>query len=952
MPPKKQIAARPEAAPPTLLAFTFNGALPTAYHVTRVAWTPEGYGLVEALSDALYRDYEEKRRLPVRDLRLRTQVYDPGVVRVGTRLGIRVANAGIANYDILFTDTAPAEAAMQANRAVADWVEEAVKKIKGFKPMHKQMAQRLRDFAIRNKAVAAKADEVPVFQWLTNTATDTALPRRLTDFADLADYVAARLVGQVVFPGAGPLRREIGGDLHQGSARLLTEPIEVPMGEEAPCRLSLGVTVRVATYPGRPLPVIIVSMEKRVWTSVPNGRYGGNDLSGFAFPDGVQQAFRFSIDHHKLAVGEDYRAIAAGYPDLPAGEELTGIELARDGWQYRGCRVLVAAAPGRSDVKVAGRGLTAIDRQLAYEQLVELLASGGFAPWGGHLRRLHTGAKTVDNLIGKWNVEHHAEDDEEKAKDRVLMAWTRQLHERLRPYYGGMHRVLIAYQDGLDEDAARVEKVLLRILGPEGIAVTQAMLPADVHGPRVWGPNGEKPAAPAKRAEAKMASWTPWIAAQATHLATTETELPHGVIVLARRRYGMEKDDPISKQVGRVALITGFKGASVQYLLPSAREATKPTAAQERKFNMRAVNGWRDLALKSVGRMLDLPELLAKMPFVQAGNQPPVLLGAGIVRVNQTRARKNKTSFIPYVVELDPLTGECQAALLLRKPGSHSAPELLPMQPLKSALRRLAQHGPSYLAEHDKAAIVLTERQQLTEKFLHDVLLERSAFYESREVVLLADSFTLGGIWQWLADSRVNPADVQLHTAGLQQVLPNVTFVRLRRNHAPKALLPTPRVRVSFEAPDGSYSEPRPAAWGADAKLYRLIDPSVGLPTYLSYGSRFFKAPRGVSSYRGTASSNGGETTTGPPFTKTWATPNALEITVLQDLSRQPATFEPDELAYLVETLRWNYDHFGGWTTLPGPLHFASVLKQYVPDYDLAEVESEEKESEEEATEE
>jgi hypothetical protein len=64
-----------------------------------------------------------------------------------------------------------------------------------------------------------------------------------------------------------------------------------------------------------------------------------------------------------------------------------------------------------------------------------------------------------------------------------------------------------------------------------------------------------------------------------------------------------------------------------------------------------------------------------------------------------------------------------------------------------------------------------------------------------------------------------------------------------------------------------------------------------------------------------------------------------VEITVLQDPQQVPR-FTPDELATLVETLRGAYNHFGGWTTMPGPLHFASFLKEYVPDYELAEAEA------------
>ena len=38
-----------------------------------------------------------------------------------------------------------------------------------------------------------------------------------------------------------------------------------------------------------------------------------------------------------------------------------------------------------------------------------------------------------------------------------------------------------------------------------------------------------------------------------------------------------------------------------------------------------------------------------------------------------------------------------------------------------------------------------------------------------------------------------------------------------------------------------------------------------------------------------------------------------------------------------MEALRSEYAHFGSWINAPGPLHFASLLKAYVPDYELVE---------------
>lgn len=970
MPKPSKSPAKSEAVPRTLLTFRFESTPPAIYRVTRVAWTPDAYKIVAGLSEALYK-YKEKKKLPIRDLRLRTQVYDPGAVRVASTLGIGFLNAPKEEHDILFTSSSPADALEYANAAVADWVNEAVNHVEGLKSIDKQEAQKLRKLALDEKkgVVTARVEEVPIFQWSTNPTTNSALfppdaarPDRplKTGFADLADYVASLLVGKTVFSGAGVMRREITADLKRGSARLLTDPLPVSVGATAQCWISLGLTIKVETYPGRPLPVIRVSMEKRVWTTAPKNRSIGNDLGGYALPQGELRAFKFSLDTYSLEPKEEYRAIARRYTDLPVRDDLTGLELAQNGLSYA-TRILITAAPGRSGVKVAGRGVTDLDKQLAFEAMTHLLGEHGFTPWGEQLELVDTGTKTLTQLTGQWEVMLDKKKTKETLKTQAYKKWAQALHAGLKQYYSGTHRLLLAYQSGLEKDAERVELILKAVLGAKGVVITRQMLPDKVHGPKRIVP-GEKAPKPLERAELRQAIWMPWLEDVKTHYAEEKKALPHGVVVLARKRYETDRDDPISKQVGRVSIIKGLKGALVQYLLPSASDPQiPPTEKQLKAFQMRVMNGWRDLALKSVGRMHDLPALLDTMPYVQRTGKLPVLLGAGIVRVNKTNQKKNRTSFIPYLVELDPNTGECQAAIMLRKPGANSAAKTFKMQPLKKAVMEIAGHGPSYLAVVDKrkSQQIMTERQQLTEKFLYETLLDRTTHYKDREVVLLADSYTLSGIWQWLADAKVNPADVSFPLLGLskvQQAMPNLTIVRLRREHAAKVLLPTPQIKVAFRQPDGTDTEPRPSARWADAKLYRVTDGSPLMPTYLSFGSRISKVPRGVSSYRPTISHKQKKAEDNSPFTEkkenapytdTWATPNAVEIVVLQDPG-QPARFTANELAFLVEKLRSAYDHFGGWTTMPGPLHFASVLKQYIPDYDLAEAEAIDRETDDE----
>jgi len=48
-----------------------------------------------------------------------------------------------------------------------------------------------------------------------------------------------------------------------------------------------------------------------------------------------------------------------------------------------------------------------------------------------------------------------------------------------------------------------------------------------------------------------------------------------------------------------------------------------------------------------------------------------------------------------------------------------------------------------------------------------------------------------------------------------------------------------------------------------------------------------------------------------------------------------------------VKWLRQCYAHFGDWTIKPAPLYFERVLKEYLPDYDFEEDDSEDNDEEE-----
>jgi hypothetical protein len=79
-----------------------------------------------------------------------------------------------------------------------------------------------------------------------------------------------------------------------------------------------------------------------------------------------------------------------------------------------------------------------------------------------------------------------------------------------------------------------------------------------------------------------------------------------------------------------------------------------------------------------------------------------------------------------------------------------------------------------------------------------------------------------------------------------------------------------------------------------------------------------------------------------PPFTDQWPTPNPLEIVVTL---RQPGD-DPDQLAALVESLRYSFGHYSDWSILPAPLFFERVVRDYISEFAIEEDEEAEIEQE------
>lgn len=925
--PRSARAPKPRVENLTAMAFQFDHLLEPVYSFTEVRWTQEAAGLVGQVADSLK---PLKKRLPIRDLRLRVQVRDQGVIGtdrdLGTRYGAKASRA------LAFSTTEPADAQSRTNDAVAEWVAQAILKLKH---VDEAPARKLRKLALDQQAVLAIPREEAIFGWETTRHNGTAKqPVNTRLFTTLADYVAQLLAGQVIYPNTTPLRRVVRKDLTQNSAELMTEVISLPNKKDTTVRFGLGLAVSVETYPGRALPIIKIHHKKFVWSQEPTP--GKTNLSGFVLPQGQNRALRFDVEKD-LSLTEDYAVLATEY-DLDLPPKMTTTALAANGTSghYGPHPVVITHKNGRSKGDVALYGVTDLDRRLSFERLIEILQPAGFTPWMG-LEEVPSTTKSQVDADMAWKELFDDVDEDEGDEDfpetlsesdqtvveTKFTEWANRVKGNIDAHYSGNYHLVLAFMNGLTKDAEAARDILKKVLG-EGATIELKMLPAGVHGPRNLLDGKE--AKPAERAAVRLKAWQPFIAEVNEYMAVHQDNPVHGVLILAKRDQYPGRDDSINKRVARIALSKAL-GLTVQYLLPIRRKGNGELARNaENNYRIRIVNAWRDLAWKSIGKM-DGIERKAQEILGVPGR--PVL-GVGIIRVNRKAGQGNDASFIPYAIELDPKTGTCVGAVMLGN--GEEKPAMTAFMPLPHLIHTLTDFGPSYLARAKDSFETNRLRSLHTQHFLQQVFLERTRL--EPELIVLADMATLGGMWRWLSDSELNPNDITLNDERhSEQDYPKATFIRIRSDVSPKVIMDTPQTRILIDG------EVRSSAKRSDADLYRVTDTAPGMDTYLSFGSKISKGLANASScYQPVTEANG---KVRDPHTKAWQTPNAIDITIIR-----PGTLEPEALAKFVEALRREYAHFGSWINSPGPLHFASLLKSYVPDYDLDDDDEEEEEAE------
>jgi hypothetical protein len=413
----------------------------------------------------------------------------------------------------------------------------------------------------------------------------------------------------------------------------------------------------------------------------------------------------------------------------------------------------------------------------------------------------------------------------------------------------------------------------------------------------------------------------------------------------------------VNKPSTRQAL-AAMAGSCVQFILPIEKtQATKLFKLED--FFHRVQAALKDLLSAHSGRIDGVQEKVDKyLKDIPTEARPKEILAITVVRKQKGRVRgRIENTFLAVAMRLKVDTGKCELCCAYDK-GNTLA--ISPWSNFSDAIAFIAQLSPVKLG--DKKEVRKTRFMEFVKQIISN------SVEEGAQPLVMIDSSNCVQLWPWLADVRINATEINFEQMyqWMEQEWQGARIVRIRQDLAPGIIDKKERLLAETSLDDTRQKKELlptlklPSA--SDARgLFRLTaDNPTGCVAYLSVGGKtLHEYLRGQSCYRPTqintlvtlkkddgsrekvlnqAELEVHQVSEKPPFLRQWPTPNPLEIVVTL---RQPQD-DPDCIASLVESLRYSFGHYSEWTTLPAPLFFERVVRDYISEFALESEDTEE----------
>ena len=525
--------------------------------------------------------------------------------------------------------------------------------------------------------------------------------------------------------------------------------------------------------------------------------------------------------------------------------------------------------------------------------------------------------------------------------------------EAIKRLYPNEKPLLIIFYENERRKTANFLQAVINMLWGEALEIKLQRLPENTHGAKETLPGNELNNQ--ERSQLRVATWTP-IAEQ-----IAEIKRPKFCLVMAREYYPRSEDDKnaphddtVNKPSTRKALAS-IGRICVQFILP-------PKIAKfGTDFIIRAQAATKDLIWAHSGRIDDAQEKVARhFNDIELENRPQEIIAITIVRRNAGRTRGRwESTFIAVAIKISVETGLTQMCCCYKDPQT-KRPDTTDWKLFTETLFDVSKISPISLGKnrHSQSSAF----QAFVDKIISD------SVDEGNKPVVLIDSSNCAQLWGWLRDTDINSSDINIneHT-NMQNNWQGARIIRIRQDLAPGIILDKAKCLAESSLKDTRTEKELKAAKDKQIKLpvpsaqitglYKLdVENDIGCIPYFSIGKRStVQIKRGASCYRefeqekdyeieveNDGKQNKQKLTNKAnfqlqiieikqPYTKQWSTPNPLEIVVALRQEQD----KPDNIAGLIEDLRYGYSHFNDWTKLPAPLFFEDVVRDYISEFTL-----------------
>lgn len=985
---------------------------PVTINSFTISWTLEALAEFELIKNSIS---DKNKNLPYASLRGLLQIAFDNLAYLDSSIGLSYTKITKENDIKAFAYLSEGEHdfIIQKIRPVLDeWITNYLQPYVTKNSADIQSLHKLQDLWKENNLVKTKDVKSQVLPWKWSE-TGTTQGNHNYSYKDLVEYIARQIAGKELFENCGTMKRIISENSTGGQAELMTNPISID-GKKGKFSLVVKLEIVTFPAIHQPVLRIDVSKKRWVY-DLNEARYGLGNINGYIFSENYpDRAFQYqlileqnqdnkwiwNIDNsfETLARKLNLSATVTSSEEIALGQASTPENQVMLTFRY--------GLQKKYDIK---DGVPEIDKLEAYKAISQILEPLGFIHFkdykkvsvkpphppieeeeegminqitllGVMLESLETKdfANFTPTYFSKLTTEERNSllqkyfqislDDilqEKKGieykkgkeveiqipKLQAIIKANNEALERLYPHEP--LQLIIFYEEHLQTDVNFVKNIAQITLGSR-FHIQLQRLPKNVHGAKKTLPGNNLKAK--ERSQLRIEEWKK-ITEQLKNLNQRTF-----CLILARKWYDNQPDDIINKPSTRQALAS-LAGSAVQFLLPI--EKTQQGLLKLEDYFHRVQAALKDLISAHSGRIDKIPEKVnTYLKKIAPEKRPKEIIGVTIVRKQRGRVRGHiGQTYLLIATRLNVETGICELCCAYDQ---NNNLKMSDWYKFADGIAFVSQMSPLKLASDKQTA------KTYFAQFLNKVI-EESVNNGNNPVVLI-DSSNCVQLCPWLADVRITTHNITLNNQ-YQKMEVNwkgARIIRIRQDLAPGFIEEKVRQYAETSLEDNRTKEQLtcdytiPSATSPTNGLFKLTATSeTGCVTYLSIGKKLLhKESRGQSCYRETeilqvikddnkkemknkAELKICEMTKKPVFTDKFPTPNPLEIVV----TLRQEEDKPDDLAAFVESLRYGFGHYKEWTTLPAPLFFERVVRDYISEFSITDdVDDEELEIEENQT--